>query len=362
MKKELLITSISILLNQPSTKFEDVQYFENKKHDDSVNELKDFLIKNMEFIGNPQFEFLQGLNDHGVDLLLKSHNDIKIGFQIKSHIDITKSDFANKVKSQIAESAFHDIDKLYILICSPYKSGKDDYSGKISHLLSELSGYKTNYHCAYSPISCIGLFIKNVKIDVEYFHSTLKKYIVERIDKEKLIKEIAPEEQKPRFLSRFRNENSNSFKTAKSFLDFIREQGFEIDLNEFVEEIKAYCNHIKKIPKNSRDFFVSVLTFAEPYGQLGNCINCVKAPYMDIIDSIGIDDNEMFLRIKNLERHKLLSFDEDDPYEDGQMVIGIVGSKIDYDLNLSFEIREFFENDLNKLKEFYIDLDFKGLD
>ena len=50
MKKEELITSISILLNQPSSNFEDVQYFENKKHDDSVNELKDFLRKNMEFI------------------------------------------------------------------------------------------------------------------------------------------------------------------------------------------------------------------------------------------------------------------------------------------------------------------------
>lgn len=83
---------------------------------------------------------------------------------------------------------------------------------------------------------------------------------------------------------------------------------------------------------------------------------------MDIIDSLEIDDREMLLRIRNLERHKLLGFDEDEPYEDGQMVISIKGSNIDDDLNISFEVKEYFENDLSKLKEFYIHLNFKMLD
>jgi hypothetical protein len=57
-----------------------------------------------------------------------------------------------------------------------------------------------------------------------------------------------------------------------------------------------------------------------------------------------------------------LDFDEDDAIENGQVVIGIVSGNIHDDLNLSFEIREYFNNNLQDLKTFFVDLDFSGLD
>src|SRR5690606_904688 len=123
---------------------------------------------------------------------------------------------------------------------------------------------------------------------------------------------------KSSFLSRLRQENSTDFNSASSFLKFVKEQDFKLNDTKLISELKTYCEHLKKIPKMSREFFVSVLKFAEPYGKLGNCVNCVKSPYIDIIDSLGISDSEMLSRIKNLERLNLLSFDEDDAYEDGQ--------------------------------------------
>ncbi|MCK9640692.1 MAG: hypothetical protein M0R39_12350 [Prolixibacteraceae bacterium] len=362
MKKEDLITSISILLNQPTLDEKDIQYFDKKNHDELVEELKQYLIKNSEFLGEPQLEFMQGMNDHGVDLLLKSHDNIKVGFQIKSHFDVSQDTFAGKLKSQITESSFHSINKLYILFCSPFESGKDKYKARISHILSELSGFKTNYHCAYSPVSCIGIFLNNKKVDNEYFFSTFKKYSIDKVDKTEIINEIAPEDSKPSFLSRLKQENSTDFSSANSFVKFVKEQDFKLNKTKLLSELKIYCEQLKKIPKKSREFFVSVLKFAEPYGKLGNCINCVKSPFMDIIDSLGISKSEMLSRIKNLERLNLLSFDENDPYEHGQIVIGITGSNLDDDFNLSFEIREYLRNDIDRLKLFFIDLKYNELD
>lgn len=362
MKKEDLITSISIILNQPTLNEKDIQYFEKKSHDELVDELKQYLIRNSEFIGEPQLDFLQGMNDHGVDLLLKTHDNIKVGFQVKSHFDVLQDSFAGKLKSQITESSFHGITQLYILICSPFKSGKDNYKPKISHILSELSGFKTNYHCTFSPTSCISIFLNNKKLDNEYFYSTFKKYSIDKVDKAEIIIEVAPEDSKPSFLSRLKQEDSTDFNSANSFLKFVKEQDFKLNDAKLISELKIYCEQLKRIPKVSREFFVSVLKFAEPYGKLGNCVNCVKSPYMDIIDSLEISKSEMLSRIKNLERLNLLSFDEDDPYEDGQIVIGITGSDIDDDFNLSFEIREYLNNDIDKLKQFFIDLKYNELD
>jgi hypothetical protein len=363
MKKENLITSISILINQISKTEDDSNYFKDKKHDDLVEELKQFLNKNKEFIGNPQLEVLQGLNDHGVDLILKTPDEIKVGFQIKSQFDVSENDFAKKVKSQITESAFHSIVKLYLLICSPYIIEGKIYKHKISHLLSEFSGFKNSYCAAFSPTSCAGLFVKNEKMDDKLFVPIFKQYAVEELNTEELIKEIAPKESKSSFLSRLQEAKSIEFRSAIKFIKYIiDDREFEVDEQELLKEIEVYCKHLEKVPRPSREFFVSVLKFAESYGELGNCINCIKAPYMDIQDSLNIGDQEMIARIKNLQRLNLLDFDEDDAIENGQVVIGIVSGNIHDDLNLSFEIREYFNNNLQDLKTFFVDLDFSGLD
>lgn len=361
MNSEDLVTRISILLNKPTYDESEVKYFENKRHDDSVEELRQFFMKNMDYIGNPQFETLQGLNDHGVDLILKTHDNIKIGFQVKSHVDVSKDDFASKVKAQITESAFHGIHKLYLLVCSPYTSGDKNYKSRISHLLSELSSYKTNFCCSYSPSSCVGVFLDNSKKDEEEFKSVYKQFTTETVNTEEIINEIAPTELKTNFLNKLKEQKANEFESASKFISYIIEQGFETTEEEILNELKQYCEKLKSVTQVSREFFITVLKFAEAYGKLGNCVNCVKSPYIDIQDSLSISQGEMTQRIKNLERQGFLSFDEDDPYENGQIVIGFPNSNIE-DVCLSYEIREYLQNDLTKLKSFFIDFNFKELE
>jgi len=153
-----------------------------------------------------------------------------------------------------------------------------------------------------------------------------------------------------------------NFENVGRFIQFLEDQDFELNKEDLIKEIEAYCVNLKSIPLKSREFFISVLKFASSYGQLDNCINCIKSPYIDVQDTLELDHEEMLARIKNLERFNLLNYDEFDPCEDGQIVIGVIGSEIDDDFNLSFEIREFLQNDINKLKSFFIDLTFNELD
>jgi hypothetical protein len=61
--------------------------------------------------------FTQGLNDHGVDLLLEIQGRVKV----KSHFDVAEDRFATNVKCQFAESFAHCLDKWFLNICAPYK-------------------------------------------------------------------------------------------------------------------------------------------------------------------------------------------------------------------------------------------------
>lgn len=362
MEKDELVTKISILLNKPSFQENDAQHFEDKKHDDSVEDLRQYLSKNSAFLGNPQIEFLQGLNDHGVDLILKTHDNIKIGFQIKSHHDVSEKNFAAKVKAQIVESLFHGIHKLYLLICSPYSSKKTNYKPRISHLLSELSSYKTTYFCYYSPVSSVGLFLDNNKMENELFYSIYKQFTMEMPNTEDIIREISPKELQTGFLNRLNVRESNDIDKASSFIEYLLKKGFDVNSTELLQELKIYCTNLKLIPQISREFFISVLFYAESYGILGNNINCVYSPYIDVKDSLELPQDEMLIRIKNLKNKNLLNIDEDDSYEDGQIVIQVTSSTIHDDLCLSFEIREYFENNIERLKSFFIYFNFKELE
>jgi hypothetical protein len=79
--------------------------FRDTKHDDLLIMLTDFLNAHRHYLGYCRIEISQGLNDRGVDVILKTPQ-CKVGFQVKSHFDVTDNNFASSVKRQFSRR-FH---------------------------------------------------------------------------------------------------------------------------------------------------------------------------------------------------------------------------------------------------------------
>jgi len=153
-----VITILRCLLNRGVSSEDKTQYFSGVSHDALVNALMDYLNNNRHFLGYCHLEKCHAMNEKGVDLILET-DDCKVGFQIKSHFDVTEKDFAAKVKKQFAESFSHGLDHYFILICSSLISDrKPDNLTKLTHLLNDLSLYKNVSFDAYGPVNTIGVF------------------------------------------------------------------------------------------------------------------------------------------------------------------------------------------------------------
>jgi hypothetical protein len=158
MSKQGISSVLECLLNRGTGSEEDTYYFSDIKHDVLLNTLKDYLNNHRHFLGYCHIEVCQALNDRGVDLILTTNN-YKIGFQIKSHFDVTEKDFAAKVKRQFAEALSHDLDLYYILICSAMIiDGNNNYKMRVTHLLNEIGLYKKVDFVVYSPLNTIMIF------------------------------------------------------------------------------------------------------------------------------------------------------------------------------------------------------------
>lgn len=125
--------------------------------------------------------------------IIEYPNKCKIGIQVKSHFDVTEKEFAAKVKAQFANSKFHGLDKWYLFICSPLtESGGKSYSYKISHLINELSSYKTSYHVVYNPQQLVNVLTGGV-IQEQELRNTKYQYYFEEINWAEIIKELKPD-------------------------------------------------------------------------------------------------------------------------------------------------------------------------
>lgn len=74
---------------------------------------------------------VQGVRDHGVDLVLKYEKDDesrKIGFQVKSFNDINEDNWQTKLKAQMYEAETyhgHSMDDFYVLFCTDIQQHRD---------------------------------------------------------------------------------------------------------------------------------------------------------------------------------------------------------------------------------------------
>lgn len=167
-------SEISCLLDRGTGTSDETRYFANKRHKELVEEFRDYLEMHNALIGSSHLEITQALNDRGTDLLLQ-REESKIGFQIKTHHDVGESDFSANVKRQLAESNAHGLDRWYLLICSPLEDQGHEYSGRITHLLNELSTYKTDYAEAYGPRSTVKYFNSPTPLSSEEFDLCLER-------------------------------------------------------------------------------------------------------------------------------------------------------------------------------------------
>lgn len=91
---------------------------------------------------------VQGVRDHGVDIVLKFEADDgsrKIGFQVKSFDDIKAEDWQTKLKAQMFEAqGYHSssMDDFYILFCSDIEQHRD----KIRNAMADLTA-NTQFNC-----------------------------------------------------------------------------------------------------------------------------------------------------------------------------------------------------------------------
>jgi hypothetical protein len=149
---------VTALLSRGLSDKESTAYFAEVSHDTLLTQFASYLNQHRHFLGICHIEQNQALNDKGVDLILQTE-DAKIGFQIKSHFDVSEKLFAANVKRQLAESFTHGLTHYFIIVCCPLDYDETSYAGKISHLLSELSQMKTSYHQAYGPANAVPYFV-----------------------------------------------------------------------------------------------------------------------------------------------------------------------------------------------------------
>lgn len=157
MNRKSVLKVLLGLLNRGSGADDDTSLFADLPHEAVIQKFVGYLNAHRHFVGICHIEPSHALNDKGVDILVTGA-DFKVGFQLKSHFDVTEGAFAANVKRQWAESHAHGLDHYFILICSPLKFGQKDYGHKISHLLSELSQMKTTSLTAFGPRNTVRFF------------------------------------------------------------------------------------------------------------------------------------------------------------------------------------------------------------
>ncbi len=157
MSQKSVIKALFGLLHRGAGSDEDTSLFTGLSHEAIVQRFAAYLNAHRHFLGYCQIEESHAMNEKGVDILLTTA-DCKVGFQLKSHYDVTEDKFAANVKRQWAESHAHGLDHYFILVCSPLKDGDMDFGKKISHLLNELSQMKTAYHTALGPKNAVQFF------------------------------------------------------------------------------------------------------------------------------------------------------------------------------------------------------------
>jgi hypothetical protein len=361
MDKHEFILRTSLVLNQPARTDADTSYFENKKHDVMLEELKQYLFNNADHLGAIDVKVLQALNDRGVDLLLTTVNNIKIGFQIKSHIDAQDNLFAANVKRQFTESFTYGLDKWYLMICCPILTNDKNFGPRIAHLTNEINAYKTDYHSVISPQSAVAIFLNNVKQDENNFQAKLNLYNYKQIDPV-LKAKLELEYNQYGIGSIVANTSGQGKKntTASAFITFLKANGYEFEDAELLSEISQFYAVLQSISYKDRQFYCSCIIVCYEKGAILNNSSSVYIPLSRLEDE-GFTKPDIDQRVAKLVAAKLFRTDHDDDHEAQQRVAYLRPQTLIDELILPYHIKIFIKHN-NILDKIISDLDFSLLD
>lgn len=350
MTKQESIVNLSSIFNRGSSKDPDTLFFKDKKHDELLDLLQDYIQHSSFLIGNPRVFKTQSLNDHGVDLIVEFPNKSKIGLQIKSHFDVTEKDFAVKVKAQMADSQFHGLDKWYLFICSPINDGTTDYSFKISHLINEFSGYKTTYHVIYSPQQCHNILNSQVMTPQE-FQAIKNQFFLEPVDWRDIIKMLTDGKPDSSYLNRVHGATEYKAQTAQLYLDYM---GLgEEEKDDVLKYLNDLQDLLKKLTKQTREFLYVVIS---RYVRKDRLRQLILTPCQDVENHLNLSMDKIKNEVAILDNHRIAFFDE----EDGIWYIAIRRTNPDY--NILEDIKDFCDKTSKPLEQIIVNLDFTQFD
>ena len=143
--RDNLVKTISYLLDPYPMSIKDTSRFVGVQHEEILKAYEYWLQYLKLFVKEPfTTQIIQGLQDEGVDLILKFLNtDKKIGFQVKSHNDLKSKEFRGKIMSQIAYSRKHGLEKLFIILCADLQNNRQIL--KVRNMISQASQMQDNY-------------------------------------------------------------------------------------------------------------------------------------------------------------------------------------------------------------------------
>lgn len=269
MKKQQIVSAVSVLMNRGQD--DNTGIFTKRNHDSMVRELQNYIEMNKSHLGgNVILNFTQAMNDHGVDLILEIPDRVKIGFQIKSHYDVSEDNFAANVKRQFAESFAHGLDKWILIICAPLHDGKRNWEPRIAHLINEMSMFKTNMFAIYNPRHAAALFQQmNALSDTDFNAEYQKLANIEESEAEtlKLLQKLLNTEDQSTaksYLSRRSIATATPPKTLSKMNAVLNWNLSEDELKGTLDSCLPYLKRLESLTPQSREFLTGFLERAEP--------------------------------------------------------------------------------------------------
>ncbi|WP_433836253.1 hypothetical protein [Flavobacterium anhuiense] len=355
MTKQEAIVNISTILNRKSSLDSETIFFESKKHDDLLDLILRYIQNSSALIGAPKIFKTQALNDHGVDLIVEYPNKCKIGIQIKSHYDVSEKDFAMKVKAQFAESQFHALDKWYLMICSPLQeTGGTNYSSKISHLINELSGYKTSYHVVYNPQQMANILSGGIMPESE-FRSIKNQYYFEETNWTELFKVLGSSPKTKSYLDAVSDSGKGAITAGlyNKYLDMKTEE----EKQSSIDDLKNLLDLLNEIPKKTREFLWLCIAKGKDIKMGLSYVIAVLCH--DIENTLHIDNTIVRKEIGILKSHHLAYIDD---LKGDNTNYSIVIQNANPNYNILLTIKQFCSEYKIDLKSIIVDLDFSLFD
>jgi hypothetical protein len=362
MSKLNAIVEFSIVLNRGYGTKDDCEYFAKFDHPKLITEFINYVNLHKDLLGITHIENRQSIADSGCDVFIEIKGKAKIGVQIKSPNDLTKDDFAMKVKAQYSETSVLKLDKYYLLICCPMSSTNEK---KVNYIVSHLATYNTNYHAVLNPHNCIKIFNPGGVIPIGEFNQQKQFYSEEEniSNIEKLLLTLKEEVNLKKELrtdfdqsvkSALSRPGFQAITSAKKFIDFLQLDQ-KVKPSDILGSINDFIQRLGKLSDELKSFYFLIITEAV---DAENYVDALEMNLPELQSLLKVNKAEVRNKIEILlsAKYKLIRHDEDVP-NFIKIFIWLPG-----DYNFMKELKLFCEENNLELKKILLEGEFALLD